>query len=335
MHKSTSDDDIHIDGFLLIRRDIPDDTTHGGVLIYYRDNLAVRERTELQTFSNMLVCEILINNKKIILSVTYRQHHDSSVELETFMPKYREMCNLVTSDNPLCALHIGDLNCRSSEFWRGDIDNDAGNNLVTVLNDTGLHQLVHEPTHFVNDSRSCLDLVITDQPNLINECSMLPSLHITSHHSINHIVLNINNPPPPAYKRKMWHYDRAQTEHIINSIKQFDWKQELGVLANDPNLQVKLLTDVLINIFTNFIPNDEKVVRPREPAWMTNNITHSYRKYKKAYKSFVNSGCPSASNDHIEFLKQEHTNLVTTAQEKYLISQGNKLSNSGTNIQQV
>ena len=159
----------------------------------------------METCGNMLVCEITINKKKVIVSVTYRQHHDSKIELETFMADYKEMCNLVTAENPLCALYIGDLNCRFSEFWIGDIDNDAGNHLATVLNDTGLHQLVHKPTHFVNDSKSCLDLVITDQPNLINECSMLPSLHTTCHHAINHIVLNINNPTPPAYKRKTWH----------------------------------------------------------------------------------------------------------------------------------
>ena len=122
----------------------------------------------------------------------------------------------------------------------------------------------------------------------------------------------------------MWHYDRAQTASIKNSITQFDWKSELGALA-DPNLQVKLFTDVLTNIFTNFITNDERVVRPREPAWMTNNITHSYRNYKKAYKSFIKNGGPSASSDNIESLRQQHTKLVTDAQEKYLVSQGMKL----------
>ena len=177
------------------RRDLPDDTTHGGILLYCKDSLAIRERKDLETFSNMLVCELTVNKKKIIISVTYRKHHDTKNDLETFMDCYKKMCNLVTAENPLCALHLGDLNSRSSEFWTGDTDNDAGNLLVSVLNDTGLHQLIDEPTHLMGDSKSCLDLVITDQPNFINECSMLPPLHRTCHHSMNHIVLNINNPP--------------------------------------------------------------------------------------------------------------------------------------------
>ncbi len=58
----------------------------------------------------MLVCEITINNKKIIVSVTYHKHHNSKVELETFIDSYKEMCKLVRAVNAICALHIGDLN---------------------------------------------------------------------------------------------------------------------------------------------------------------------------------------------------------------------------------
>ena len=75
----------------------------------------------------------------------------------------------------------------------------------------------------------------------------------------------------------MWHYDRAQTASIIKSINKYDWGRELEFLANDPNL----LTEVLTNIFSNFIPNDGMFVKPSDPAWMSNNITHSYRTYKK------------------------------------------------------
>lgn len=131
----------------------------------------------------MLVCEVRTNRKKIILSVTYRQHYDSKTELDSFIVKYKEMCQLVSAENPLCSLHIGDLNCRSSEFWSADVDNDAGNLLVSVLDDTGLQQLVHEPTHMINNSKSCIDLAITDQPNLIN-CIPLATMPLTIYCSI-------------------------------------------------------------------------------------------------------------------------------------------------------
>lgn len=139
LHKSISDDFIHLEGYNPIRIDFPDGVSHGGVLLYYRESLAVRERPDLGTHSNMLVCEVTIDRRKIIISVTYRKHHDSKPQLENFMGKFKEMCELVAAEKPFCSLHIGDLNSRSSQWWSGDTDNDAGNLLVSVLNNTGLH----------------------------------------------------------------------------------------------------------------------------------------------------------------------------------------------------
>ena len=46
LHKSNCDDDIRLNGFLPIHRDLPNNTTHGGVLLYCRDYLVIRERAD-------------------------------------------------------------------------------------------------------------------------------------------------------------------------------------------------------------------------------------------------------------------------------------------------
>ena len=53
----------------------------------------------------------------------------------------------------------------------------------------GLHQLISEQTHFMGDSKSCIDLISlislwTNQPNLIMESGVHPSLHEHCHHQI-------------------------------------------------------------------------------------------------------------------------------------------------------
>ena len=106
-------------------------------------------------------------------------------------------------------------------------------------------------------------------------------LHSTFHHSINHIVLNINVPSHPAFKRKIWHYDRAQNSSIIASINQYHWVSQLGALAYDPNL------------FTNFIPNEERVVKARDPPWMTYNITQDQ---DQDFKISIISSCKDVTN---------------------------------------
>ena len=64
LHTSISDDVIQLNGFIPIRRDLPDHITHGGILLYHKESLAIKERQDLETYSNMLVCEVTINLKK-------------------------------------------------------------------------------------------------------------------------------------------------------------------------------------------------------------------------------------------------------------------------------
>ena len=58
------DDKIHINGYSCIRRDLPANTSHGGVLLYHKDNLAIKPRPDLEIHPNILVSEITISKKK-------------------------------------------------------------------------------------------------------------------------------------------------------------------------------------------------------------------------------------------------------------------------------
>jgi hypothetical protein len=332
LNDTVSDVDIELEGYIPIRKNLPPGVTHGGVLLYYKDSLAIQEITDFETHDNMIVCKIIVGNKTIFVSATYRKHHQNPNQLHTFFSNYRDMCSKVLNERPYCVVHLGDLNSHSSNWWAGDTSDEAGSLLVDIYDDTGLFQLVNEPTHLIGNHSSCIDLVATDQPNLINECSIHPSLHSTCHHQVNHVVLNINNPLPPPYIRKVWHYDRAETDNVKSAMDLFPWENELRKLENDPNAQVELLTDVILNISSNFIPSDLKRVKPRDPPWITKNITHYYRTYKKKYKRFAKNGCPAGSRQDIENLRDNYTKLVDDAQQKYLIGQGIKLSDPGTDI---
>ena len=103
------------------------------------------------------------------MTVTYRKHHSSEHQLKTFVQAFKEMCEKVRSESPYSVVHLGDLNARNSNWWHGDSDNEAGRLLNDVFDDIGLAQMVHEPTHILNNSKSCIDLVLTDQPNIISE----------------------------------------------------------------------------------------------------------------------------------------------------------------------
>ena len=58
-------------------------------------------------------------------------------------------------------------------------------------------------------------------------------------------------------------------------------------LLQCPNEQVKLLTEVVYNVCSNFIPNDLKKIRSCKAPWVTKAIKTFIRKKDRAYKSFV------------------------------------------------
>ena len=59
----------------------------------------------------------------------------------------------------------------------------------------------------------------------------------------------------------IWHYDKADIVAVRKSIEMFRWDEHLAKMPW-PNEQIKLLNEVLMNIYSNFIPNLVKAISP-------------------------------------------------------------------------
>ena len=44
----------------------------------------------------------------------------------------------------------GDFNCRSAQWWEFDAENYEGQLLESIAAETGLHQMISEPTHLIS-----------------------------------------------------------------------------------------------------------------------------------------------------------------------------------------
>ena len=64
-----------------------------------------------------------------------------------------------------------------------------------------LNQIISDSTH---NSSSCIDLIFTNQSNLVTESGIHPSLHPKCHHQIVFAKLNLNVEYPPLYERLIW-----------------------------------------------------------------------------------------------------------------------------------
>ena len=122
-------------------------------------------------------------------------------------------------------------------------------------------KLISEPTNFEpHKNPSCIDLVATDQPNIILDGGTRASLDSCCHHQIVQWKVNFRIPPPPPplpFQRKIWHFNRANLAAIKRSMTSFPWRHHLDINTH-PNWQVKTFIDTFL-IMSNFIPNETSV----------------------------------------------------------------------------
>ena len=79
-------------------------------------------------------------------------------------------------------LITGDFNCRNSSWYLGDPVTPHGARVEDLTSFYGLHQLIKAPTHLLQNSRTCIDLVFTNQPHLVMDSGVHRSLISTWHH---------------------------------------------------------------------------------------------------------------------------------------------------------
>ena len=261
--------------------------------------------------------------------VVYRSPSQNQGEFDNFTLNFELLLSKIHAENPFCVVITGDFNCRSTQWWAKDIENSEGKEFEPLTSDLGLHQLISEPTHLMGDSKSCIDLIFTDQPNLIVESGVHPSLHEQCHHQIVYGKVSVSSIPVPPYTRRIWHYDKADFVAIRKSIAMFRWREHLENLTC-PNEQVKLLNEVLLNIYTNFIPNEVKTIRPRQAPWIKRTIKNFLRKKNHAYKNFVRNGQPENKFEGIQRMISEGSKLIEDAKRNYFLKAGETLANPGT-----
>ena len=156
-----------------------------------------------------------------------------------------------------------------------------------------------------------------------------PFIDPTVKHQITFCKVDFKIPPLPKFTRQIWHFDRAQTELLQRAISEFPWEARLRQ-NQDPNIQVNLLNQCILNIMSNYVPNEVKKVCPREPEWLTWNVKTLLRKQNRIYRKYKNNGYKNEDKIILDRLRNECFLAITNAKEKYLRNLGEKLADPTT-----
>ena len=230
------------------------------------------------------------------------------------------MLSDINSFNPDFSVILGDFNAKSKNWWPDGAPTIEGSRIVFLTNSYGSQQLISEPTHILENSSSCIDLILTDQPNLIMDSGTHPSLHPKCHHKIIFCKINLKIIYPPPYRRLVWDFKRACISSIRKAIKMVDW--QFMFLDKDTHRQVSMFNDILMNIFTNYIPHKYVTIDDKDPPWMTEKIKNKMNLKKSLYKTkkFI----------ELQKLSTEISNMILDRKEKYYHNLSMKLNNPQT-----
>ena len=309
----------------------PANKRHGGVGLFYKKSLPITVRNDL-SFDESIVVELKFGRKKKFFTVLYRSpaSDHNSPNFQTFLLKFRNLHTKIKAENPFATFFTGDFNAHSQFWWTDGDTTPEGTEIENLLTSLGLSQVISEPTNFEpNKNPSCIDLVITDQPNLILDSGTRTSLDPHCHHQIIFCKVNFRIPLPPPIDRKIWHFNRANSAAIKKSMTKFPWRQHLNV-NTDTNWQVKTFTDIFLNIMTNFMPNDTKRIVPRDPPWITKPIKTLLNKKNRLFKNYKKHGHKIEDKDRLDTFRMECQDAVGTAKMTYLNNLGNKVNDPST-----
>ena len=85
---------------------------------------------------------------------------------------------------------IGDFNARSNNWCFSDKTTYEGKKRESLTSQCGFKQVISDPSHILETSSSCIDLIFTSQPNLVMNSDVHSSLHLNCHHQIIHAKFN-------------------------------------------------------------------------------------------------------------------------------------------------
>ena len=319
--------DVMLEHYTFIPKNNPLNVKHGGVGVFYKNTLPIKVRNDL-SFDETIVLELKFGRNFFFFTVLYRSpaHNSGSPQFDNFLLNFRNLYETIKNENPYTVFFTGDFNGHSQFWWNKGDTNLEGSEIEEMTSTLGLTQLINEPTNFEpNKNPSCIDLIFTDQPNTVLDSGTKPSPDNYCHHQLIYCRMNFNIPAPPPFLRKIWKYDRADVRLIKRAIAEFPWRQHLSSNPN-PNWQVTFFTEKILNIMSNYIPNEIIKIRPRDPPWITPALKTMLNRQNRLYKKFKRHRFKPVDKIRVDNFNDECMNVIREAKESYLVNIGGKLA---------
>ena len=169
--------------------------------------------------------EIKITDKTCNFISLHRSPSQSKDKFESFADNRELNLDSIALRNPYLIVVLGDFNAQTKGWYPLGKTTYEGTRIDGIMSQFELEPLIHEPTHIIGESSSCIDLVFDSQPNLVVETGVQSSLHQNCHYQRVFARFNLKVVFPPSYEREVWHFKKANVDHVRKAINGFQWEK--------------------------------------------------------------------------------------------------------------
>ena len=278
---------LKIQGYELIDRTDRTDTLNGrggGVLLYSRlPNIYVNSNSVNK--SEQIIHATITNKEKnsedIHVHCVYRSPNsttDMSAEVKNYIRSI-----------PNNSILVGDFNYPEVDWSTLTCMNSQSKEFLDAVSNSFLNQHVNFPTNFTprpggHVTETCIDLVLTNEDNLIASVKPMSKLG-ASHHTMVQVEIvvpsNINET-----KEMIPDYGKADFRGMREKLDAIDWKSYLSDFNTEDSWM--LLKGKVTELIEESVP--KKLRRNNsKPLWMQRNVMRVLRKKKRLWKQYTES----------------------------------------------
>ena len=116
---------------------------------------------DIQLLSECINFEIEIGGKLCRILCLCRSPNQTRDIFETFTDNFELTLDLIINKNPFLIVALGDLNAKTTNCYKNDINSYKGLKTDTITSQFGLQQVINEPIYLTSNSSSSIDLTFT------------------------------------------------------------------------------------------------------------------------------------------------------------------------------
>ena len=274
--------------------------TNRGVAIYTHKKLKATPCPELNQQNFQEHCWLTVElqgRDRLLVGCIYRSPNSDPDNNDALISLIYNACSLKSTTHVLIT---GDFNLPDIEWTNSPTTTRGPDSLsakfINCHNDCFLWQHVNFPTHQrANQTPNLLDLILTNEENMVNEVSTLSPLG-KSHHSILSFRLICYAPKKSQNRRihnlKRGNYDKLRTtvrNHLTTESDHQEVEQKWNHLYAAINVGIE-----------RSIPLIRSTENKKKPPWINETLLTKIREKQKAFKKYKLSGM---ENDYKYFCR--------------------------------